>query len=109
MRTFFIAVLGSMTVAACSVDPGDVVLFEKSRVEETIAPGQTFEQALAALKRLGYACHADGADSAGVPSTKCTLTTAPGNVNCSVTIRVQLSHSNGKLSSIQTNGSDRCA
>jgi hypothetical protein len=30
-------------------------------------------------------------------------------VNCSVTIRVQLSYSNGKLVSIQTNGSDRCA
>jgi hypothetical protein len=108
MRTLAILVVGSMT-AACSVDPGDVALFEKTRVEEAIAPGQPLEEAEAALGHLGYSCHADGADSAGIPRTQCTLTTAPGNVNCSVTMRVQLSHSKGKLVSIQTNGSDRCA
>ena len=110
MRIAIVLLGASIAVASCDTDPADVVLLEKSQVNDAVALGQTLREATSALSKLGYSCPVAETGNGGTTAqTLCTMTTEPGKVNCAVTMRVQLSHSDGRIDRVNIEGSDKCS
>jgi len=43
-------------LSACGVDPGDVTVYERGRIEEAVPVGSNYRAAAGSLERLGYTC-----------------------------------------------------
>jgi|SRR5690242_11994074 len=109
MRIVVVLVLASMTVAGCGTDPADVVLIEKSQVEEAVTPGQAAKEAFSALEELGYSCVASDQNAGASPEESvCTMISDPGRVNCAVAMRVRVKYSGGRVDQVSVDGGDRC-
>jgi len=117
MDTKGLTIFALPLVAACGTDPGDVALFERTQVEEVVAPGGgSYASAAGALTKLGYKCEtrsgasavADRKQSSAPSFLICSKNSEKGRVECSIHTQVIVVPDGAKVGGVSFTTGDVC-
>ena len=103
-------------VTACGTDPGDVAVFEQSKVESALVIGAPYPSAPDALAKLGYKCQtgsgefmaADKTRSSAPSFLSCSKNSEKGSIACSIHTQVIVVPDGEKVGRISFSAGDVC-